>query len=141
MSVNLFELAVRNKYRFTSPPGVNPQGQLTTENLLDLSVDALDALAVALDDQLEKKTKSFKSNKRSAAQAEIQNKLELVKAILLEKEELACALKEAKALLAEEKELDILVAAKQSEAKAALSVEELEKMRNDIRAKRLALTA
>ena len=139
MSQNLFELAVRKKYRFTSPAGVNPQGQLTVEQVLDLSIDALDALAVTLDDQLEKKSKSFKSNKRSVAQQDIQNKLELVKSILQEKEELAATRKEAQEIRAKETELESLIASKQASALAELPLDVLQKQLQELQAQRLEL--
>lgn len=136
---NLFEVAVRNKYRFTSPPGINPQGQLAVEQVLSLSIEALDAMAVMLGEQLETKAKTYRSNKRTLAQQEVQNKLDLVVFILQEKEEILSARKEAQVLKEQEDKLDALLAAKQEQAQASLSIEELQKLKDEARIKRLSL--
>ena len=84
---DLFLLASRKKYRFPSS-----KGQLTTEQLWDLPLQSaagasLDAVAIALDSDLNKSSvRSFVSATNPAA-TELSTKLEIVKAIILKKQE------------------------------------------------------
>lgn len=75
MEKNLFEIATRNRYRFTY------KGVMTVEDLWDLSVEALDAIFKTLNRQKTADEDSLLTTK-SAADTELANKIELVKYIV-----------------------------------------------------------
>ena len=72
MEKNLFEIATRNRYRFTY------KGVMTVEDLWDLNVEALDAIFKALKTADEDSLLAVKS----AEDTELANKIELVKYIV-----------------------------------------------------------
>ena len=74
MEKNLFEIATRNRYRFTY------KGVMTVEDLWDLNVEALDAIFKALNRQ--KKTADEDSLLAVNEDTELANKIELVKYIV-----------------------------------------------------------
>lgn len=75
MEKNLFEIATRNRYRFTY------KGVMTVEDLWDLNVEALDAIFKALNRQKTADEDSLLAVK-SAEDTELANKIELVKYIV-----------------------------------------------------------
>ena len=76
MEKNLFEIATRNRYRF------NYKGVMTVEDLWALSVEALDTIFKALNRQKKTTDEDSLLATKSAADAELSNKIELVKYIV-----------------------------------------------------------
>jgi tetrahydromethanopterin S-methyltransferase subunit H len=76
----MFEIAVRNKYRF--PSGT---GQANVEDLWDLSVERLDNIYKKLKSELKQVEEESLLNKVTESDKEIQNKLEIVKYIFTTK--------------------------------------------------------
>lgn len=76
MEKNLFEIATRNRYRFTY------KGVMTVEDLWDLSVDALDAIFKTLNRQKKTADEYSLLAVKSAKDIELANKIELVKYIV-----------------------------------------------------------
>jgi hypothetical protein len=76
MEKNLFEIATRNRYRFTY------KGVMTVEDLWDLSVDALDAIFKTLNRQKKTADEYSLLAVKSAEDIELANKIELVKYIV-----------------------------------------------------------
>jgi len=121
--MSLFEKASKAKLRFNTT-----KGNLSTEDLWDLSLESLDALAISVDKQLETAgTKSF-IGKRNTVNAVLELQLEILKHII----EVKLAEKEAKAVRADRNaklaQLKELAASKSTEALKGLSLEEVNKM-------------
>ena len=117
----LFVNASRRKFRFQSAKGL-----LTTEDLWDLSLAALDKIAVDLDDKIQKAgRKSFIG--RSTADTESTQQLDVVKFVIETKQaenELA-KIKETKR--AQKQFLESLLEKKKIMQLEGLSVEDIEK--------------
>ena len=79
MEKNLFEIATRNRYRFTY------KGVMTVEDLWDLNVEALDAIFKALNRQKKTADEDSLLAAKSAEDTELANKIELVKYIVSKK--------------------------------------------------------
>lgn len=75
MEKNLFEIATRNRYRFTY------KGVMTVEDLWDLSVEVLDAIFKTLNHQKKTADEDSLLTVKSAEDTELANKIELVKYI------------------------------------------------------------
>lgn len=73
----LFIKAIRNKYRFTST-----KGHLTVEDLWDLSLTALDGIAISIYDELEKAGKKSFVKQQTKLSGELQNKLDIAKYVI-----------------------------------------------------------
>jgi hypothetical protein len=118
--MSIFEKASKAKLRFSTS-----RGQLSTEDLWDLSLESLDQIAINVDKQIETSgTKSF-IGKRSTKNAELELALELLKHIISVK----LAEKDAKAKRAEKSakvaELKALIAEKSVEELRGKSTQEL----------------
>lgn len=122
---NLFEIATREKYRFPY------KGMISTEDLWDLPMTALDSIYKALNRNVKVQAEESLMSE-SEADPKAQNMVEIVKHIFSVKREEANARKAA-AENAEKKRhiLDIL-ARKQDEALNAKSEEELMKMLDEL---------
>ncbi len=118
----LFVTASRKKYRFDST-----RGQLNTEDLFDLSLTALDAVAVALDDKIQKAGRKSFVGKRTAATGDDENKLEIVKSVIEFKQTEDEARKTRVAKDSQKAFLSSLLEKKQMEKMESLSEEEIQK--------------
>ena len=74
---NLFLEATKNKYRFATS-----KGQISTEDLWDLSLTSLDNIAIFIDEKLQKTQRKSFIDRRSTDAVELDNQLELVKSII-----------------------------------------------------------
>lgn len=74
---NLFEVASRNKFRFPSD-----RGDLTTEQLWDISLKTLNEVAINIYNELEKSGKINFITETTSANKELTQKLDLVKQII-----------------------------------------------------------
>lgn len=126
MENNIFETAFVEKVRFETR-----QGEISTEELYDLSLESLDKIAVMIDSQLEKTTKSFITNK-TASNKILELKLDILKHIIkikLEAKDAAKIRAERQAKLAQ---LKALAATKANEQLASQSLEDIEKMISEL---------
>lgn len=121
-NINLFELAARKKLRFESSRGL-----LSTEQLFDLSLQALDQIAIALDKKIrDTAPKSFISDK-PAVDSDAQNSLEIVKHIIEYKQKQAAANSRRQELASQRKILQDAIAQKTLEGLVDGSLDDLQK--------------
>lgn len=124
MSNDLFIVASRKRYRFESG-----RGELTVENLWDLSLTSLDTIAKALNRKLkESAEESFIATPTTRKNTELENKLEILKYVIGVKQAELEKSKKAAAKSAQIAQLRELAATKANEALSAKSLEDIEKM-------------
>jgi hypothetical protein len=121
--MSIFEKASKAKLRFSTS-----RGQLSTEDLWDLSLESLDSIAVAIDKALETAGKKSFIGKRDTTNTTLELQLEILKHII----EVKLAEKDAKAKRVERNaqlaQLKELAASKSNEALQGKSLEEINKM-------------
>lgn len=120
----MYKKASRLKLKFQSE-----KGQLTVEQLWSLTEAELDAIAVALDAQVEAGGKKSFLSKRSAEDTITKLKFDIVIDVLNTKVEEAAAALSAKEIKEFNNEIDQLILEKEKEARKGLSVEELKQLR------------
>lgn len=125
---NLFITAARNKYRFTSV-----RGEMCVENLWDIPLTArngdgfdLDTIAKQLNRELKATEEESFVTAASAANAELKDKLDIVKYVIQVKLEERDAAADAATRKLKRDKLVELLAKKQDESLAELSEEELQ---------------
>lgn len=121
-SVNLFEAAVRGKFRFPF------HGNISCEDLWDLSVENLDLVYQTLEAQAEQQPKKSLLSTSSKTNLILAQKIEIVKHIVSTKLAEAEARKQAAADKARHQKIMALIEQKDDEALRSLSVEELKKL-------------
>jgi hypothetical protein len=134
---NLFEIAARRKFRFTSSAGA-----LTTEQLFDLPLTSttgkanLNAIAISLADAIDQAgARSFVSSaSANPGRVELEQKLEVVKLVIATIEGENAARADERAKREELARLDEAIAAADAREMGAQSAA-------DLRAKRAALTS
>lgn len=89
--MKMFEIATRMKYRFTY------KGQLSVEDLWDLSLEALDTIFKNLNKEIKASAEESLLNTKTKATEEIENKIEIIKYIVVAKQTEAKARLDAKA--------------------------------------------
>ncbi len=89
--MKMFEIATRMKYRFTY------KGQLSVEDLWDLSLEALDTIFKNLNKEIKASAEESLLNTKTKATEEIENKIEIIKYIVVTKQAEAKARLDAKA--------------------------------------------
>jgi hypothetical protein len=120
----MFEKAAQLKLRFESPKGL-----LTVEQLYDLSLDALDSMARAVNTQLKAQVEgSFIPNKKNTTDNVLELKLALLKHIIVYKADKETAKKKAVEKRAQLEMLKDIQARKATEALTAASLEEISQM-------------
>lgn len=120
----MFEKAAQLKLRFESPKGL-----LTVEQLYDLSLDALDSMARAVNTQLKAQGEgSFIPNKKNTTDNVLELKLALLKHIIVYKADKETAKKKAAEKRAHLEMLKDIQARKATEALTAASLEEISQM-------------
>lgn len=124
--MDVFKLASKRKLRFQTS-----KGSLSTEQLWDLSIDDLDALAVSLQDEHEQSGKKSFLVKRSVKDKTIKLKFDIVLDILntlvAEKEAAAEALE----VKEHNKKIIQLISEKKDESLKGKSIKQLEAMLKD----------
>ena len=123
---SIFLLATKNKFRYTTT-----RGSVTTEDLWDLSLEDLDKVAVQLDGSANA-SKSF-IKKRTNTDAELINKLNVVKAVIEHKMAADDARKLAVLKRQQAAELKEILARKNAEKLAGLSEEEILKRLEELK--------
>ena len=126
MVENIFEYAVENKLRFPF------KGSITVEDLFDLSVESLDLIYKSLNRERTKVNEDSLLKSKSVEDTVLSVKIKIVKYIVAKK----LAQIEANKLAIEKKEkknkiLEVL-ARKQDESLQNMSIEDLQKMLDDI---------
>lgn len=118
----MFESAVRNKYRFPF------RGLISVEDLWDLSVQNLDEIFKTLNSQMKVVKEESLLTTKSAADAELEAKIQIVKHIVAVKLAEVAKAKEAKELKEKKQKIMAILADKQDEELHSKSAAELQAM-------------
>lgn len=119
---DMFICALRKKFRFASGKGL-----LTAEDLFDLNLEALDTIAVGLDEKITKAGRKSFVAKRAPSTTEAQTQLDVVK-FVIETKQAEDEEKKARVEKAGQKEfLTGLLQKKKMQNLENLSAEEIEK--------------
>ena len=123
---NLFEVAVREKYRFPY------RGSIATEDLWDLSVTSLDAVFKALNAQAKQSQEESLLQQRNKEDEVLDRKIEIVKYIVAVKQAEKQAAKDAAEKRAQKQRIMEILANKEDAELQNKSPEELRKMLEDM---------
>lgn len=123
---NLFVMATRNKYRFPF------KGQISVEDLWDLSVKNLDTIFKALNTEAKQANEESLLAVKTAADTELEAKIEIIRYIVKVKQEEANQRTIVAANNEQKRKIDAIIAAKEDQALQAMSIEELVAMRNNL---------
>ena len=123
---NLFEIAVREKYRY------NYRGKISTEDLWDLPVEALGQIFKSLNEAVRKTEEESLLAERPKEDEVLRNKIAIIRYIVAYK--LAEKEKARKALENKQKKQQILgiISRKQNEKLESMSMEELKAMLDEL---------
>lgn len=126
MSENLFEVAVRNKFRFPF------KGMVSVEDLWDMSVRDLDSVFKSLNSELKQVKEESLLDAKTKQDQELDMRIEIVKYVVKVKLEEKAA--EAKVKENKEKKQKILelLAEKQDASLRNMSAEDLQKMLDEL---------
>lgn len=123
MEKNIFEIAVREKYTY------NFRGLIKTEDLYDLKLTDLDAIYKGLKSDLAQLGEdSLIDSVDTEAKETINNKIEIVKAVVDYKRDVKKNLEDAKAKAETKRRLKDLIAQKENETLEGKSLDELKAM-------------
>lgn len=125
-NINIFEAASRNKYRYPY------KGLVTTEDLWDLTQAQLDMVYKALNKGVSEAQVSSLMCKVTEVDAELLNKIEIVKYIFNAKEAEAEARKNDAVKSAKKQRILDILAKKQEDALQNMSEDELKKMLDEL---------
>ena len=125
-NINIFEAASKNKYRYPY------KGMITTEDLWDLTQAQLDVIYKALNKGVSEAQVSSLMCKVTEVDAELLNKIEIVKYIFNAKEAEAEARKNDAAKHAKKQRILDILAQKQEDALQNMSEDELKKMLDEL---------
>ena len=125
-NTNIFEAASKNKYRYPY------KGMITTEDLWDLTQAQLDMVYKALNKGVSEAQVSSLMHKVTDVDAELLNKIEIVKYIFNAKEAEAEARKNDAAKHAKKQRILDILAQKQEDALQSMSEDELKKMLDEL---------
>lgn len=121
-NTNLFFTAAKSQYRFTSN-----KGQLSVEDLFSLSLTALDAIAVGIDEEIQKLGRKSFISKTTNQNTDLSNKLEIVKLIIQDKQDEAENRKARAEKAGQKAFLEGLLQKKKIEKLEGLSEEDIQK--------------
>lgn len=124
---NLFETAVRNRYRF------NYKGLVSVEDLLELTVTELDSIFRGLNKELKQVTEESLLTTKTQEDTEIENKIALIKLIVAEKLAESEARIKAQEKKAQQQEIMALIKRKQQESLESLTEEQLQELLEQIK--------
>lgn len=123
---NIFEYVVRNKVRFPF------KGMISVEDLWDLSLSNLDSIYKTLNKQVKQSEEESLLSTKASVDTELEVQIAIVKHIvsvkLAEKE----AAKKASVRKAQKQKLMSIIAAKQDEALQNSSIDDLQKMLDEL---------
>lgn len=118
--MKLFEVALRNKYRFSF------KGLITVEDLWDLSLENLDQIYGTLHKQLKQGQEETLLKKKDKTDVELENKLEILKYIVETKQTENAALLASKDIKEHNQKILALIAEKKDAEMKGKGIEELE---------------
>lgn len=121
-----FEIAIRNKMRFPY------KGQISVEDLWDLSVDALDTVFKTLNSKVKASQEESLLQTRTKEDEELSIQISIVKHIVAVKLAEADAAKKARENKDKKQKILSILADKQEDALKNKSVEELQQMLEDM---------
>jgi hypothetical protein len=119
---DVFMNATRKKYRFSTA-----KGNLTTEQLWDLPLESLDEIWQKINATIEDASRTSLLSVRSNKNVELTEKEEVVKAIVEYKLAAAEKADKARQTKAEKERILNIIAAKQEQELASMSIDELKK--------------
>lgn len=119
---DVFMNATRKKYRFSTA-----KGNLTTEQLWDLPLESLDEIWQKINATIEDASRTSLLSVRSNKNVELTEKAEAVKAIVEYKLAAAEKADKARQTKAEKERILNIIAAKQEQELASMSIDELKK--------------
>jgi DNA gyrase/topoisomerase IV subunit A len=123
----LFKKATKEKFRF-----MTSRGNLTVEDLWDLPLVEIDALARSLSRAVKESAEESFITKKSAEAGRLDAKFELVKAVITQRlEDISTAENRAKEAAKKEKYLSI-IEEKEDEELRATNIDDLKKMAADL---------
>lgn len=122
----MFEIAVRNKFRFPF------KGQISVEDLWDLSLENLDIVFKTLNAQVKLANEESLLNEKDKEVEIVEQKIAIVKHIVAVKQAEAAKRRDAAKLYEQKQKLMALIAKKEDEALDGLTVDELKKMLADL---------
>ena len=125
-NINIFEAASKNKYRYPY------KGMITTEDLWDLTSAQLDIVYKALNKGVSEAQVSSLMHKVTEVDAELLNKIEIVKYIFNAKEAEAEARNNDAAKHAKKQRILDILAQKQEDALQRMPEDELKKMLDEL---------
>ena len=126
MMENIFEIATRTKMRFPF------KGQISIEDLWDLSVKDLDAIYKTLNAQAKKSQEESLLATKTKEDETVSVQIEIVKYIVTTKLAEAEAVKKSRELKEKKQKIMEIMSAKQDEALHNMSVEDLQKMLDEL---------
>lgn len=127
MNMNdLFVMATRRKFRFPF------KGMVSVEDLWDLSVKNLDTIFKALKTEARQANEESLLTTKSVADTELDAKIEIIKYIVMVKQEEAAHREQLAANREQMRRIDEIIAAKQDQALQDKSIEELLALRNSL---------
>lgn len=122
----MFEIAVRNKFRFPF------KGQISVEDLWDLSLENLDTVFKTLNAQVKLANEESLLNEKDKEIEIVEQKIAIVKHIVAVKQAEAAKRRDAAKLYEQKQKLMALIAKKEDEALDGLTADELKKMLADL---------
>lgn len=122
----LFEVATRSKMRFPF------KGQISVEDLWDLRVEDLDSVFKTLNSKVKQAKEDSLLDTKTKADEILDIQIEIVKHIFTTKSDEAAARAKAKERKEQKQKIMSIMASKQEEALQNKSIEELEKMLNEL---------
>lgn len=126
MNENIFEIASKEKYRYPF------KGLVTTEDLWDLRVEDLDAIYKNLNAQKKRADEDSLLSAETTEDQTLTRKIAIVKYVFAAKKKQAEDALNARAAALQRKKLDDLITSKKDANLAAMSIEDLEKMRAEL---------
>lgn len=122
----IFEYAVRNKIRFPF------KGLITVEDLFDLSLTNLDLIYKTLNKQVKQSEEESLLNTKTTVDKELEVQIAIVKHIVSVKLDEQKAREKASAKKEQKQKIMAIIASKQEEALQNSSVEDLQKMLDEL---------
>lgn len=126
MNENLFEIASKEKFRYPF------KGLVTTEDLWDLRAEDLDMIYKNLNAQKKRVNEESLLSADTPEDKTLARKIEVVKYVFSMKQAQAEAAIRARIAADKRRKIDELIAAKQDAKMAEMSIEDLEKLRDQL---------
>lgn len=123
---NIFEYAVKNKLRFSF------KGMISTEDLFDLSLADLDSIFKTLNKEAKQSEEESLLSIKSKVDEELEVKIEIVKSIVATKLKEKEDREKSAEKKAQKQKIMSIIASKQDEALQNSSLEDLQKMLNEL---------